>query len=184
MTGGEALFRPRMKSARRGEPTGSEQIEAVPVGAGALAAAAQNRPPEPQHPDPKGPQAVEVPRYRMVVEVALHDRPEPLARLRHRVMQASAKLLLDFPQLGSQALADRSAFDGEVPVPVFPADVRESQKVERLGLPFSSSSPVRLGVSPELDPARLVWMEFQSKLLHPLPKIFQEAIGLRLVLEP
>jgi len=149
MTSGEALHRPRMKNARQRDPAASEQIDTVPVRAGALAAAAQNRPPEPQHPDPKRPQAVEVSRYRVVVEVALHDRPEPLARLRHRVVQAPSKLLLDFPQLGSQTLADRPAFDGKVPVPVFPADVRDSQKVERLGLPFSSSSPVRPGISPE-----------------------------------
>jgi len=81
-------------------------------------------------------------------------------------------------------LADRPAFDGKVPVPIFPADVRESQKVERVGLPFSSSSPVRPGKSPELDPARSIWVEFQSKLLQPLPKVFEETVGLGLVLKP
>ncbi len=84
-------------------------------------------------------QAVDVPRYRVVVEVVLHDRLEPLARLCQRIMQAPSKLLPELPQLRSQALADRRAFDGKVPVPVFPADMRESQKVERLGLPFTSS---------------------------------------------
>jgi len=34
----------------------------------------------------------------------------------------------------------------------------KAQKVERLGFSFSSPFPVLLGKSPELDPARLVWV--------------------------
>jgi hypothetical protein len=34
--------------------------------------------------------------------------------------------------------------------------------------------PVSFGISPELDPARLVWMEFQPKLPQPLPEQLQE----------
>jgi len=46
----------------------------------------------------------------MVVEVPLDDRPEPLARLQDRIVHAPAELLLNFPQLGPQALGDRLAF--------------------------------------------------------------------------
>jgi hypothetical protein len=42
----------------------------------------------------------------MVVEVALHDRLEPLSRLRHRLVPADAELLFDFLQLRSQAFPD------------------------------------------------------------------------------
>src|ERR1700682_3474967 len=70
-------------------------------------------------------------------------------------MHALRELLFDFPQLRPHALADRPALYGEVPVPVFPADVRETQKAERLWLAFSFSFPVLLGKSSELDPARL-----------------------------
>ena len=53
------------------------------------------------------------------------------------------ELLLNFQQLGPHPFADRFALqDHEGPVPVLPADVRESQKVERLGLSFSSLFPV------------------------------------------
>jgi hypothetical protein len=76
----------------------------------------QLRAPQPEQPDAKGPQAVEVPRYRMVVEVALHDRPEPLARLRHRIVPKPPELLLDFLQLPPQALADRLTFHGKASV--------------------------------------------------------------------
>jgi hypothetical protein len=48
--------------------------------------------------------------------------------------------------------------------------MHESQKIERLGLPFSSLVPVDLGKSPELNPARFIWVQFQPELLQPLPK--------------
>jgi hypothetical protein len=73
-------------------------------------------------------------------------------------MHALPELLLNLCQLPAQTLADRLALHRKVPVPVLPADVRESQKIERVGLPFSSPFPVMLGKSPELDPARFVWV--------------------------
>src|SRR5208282_5953519 len=100
----------------------------------------------------------------VIVEVALHDRPEPLARLRHRIMPTPLKLLLDFLQLRPQALADRPTLDGKVPFPVLPANMREAQKVERLGLAFSPAFPVRFGIPPELDPARFFRVQFQPEL--------------------
>jgi hypothetical protein len=39
------------------------------------------------------------------------------------------------------------------------------------------------GEPPELDPARLVWMELQSKLSQSFPKVLQETICFCLVLE-
>src|SRR5215471_14301012 len=98
-------------------------------------------------------------------------------------MHALRELLFDFPQLRPHALADRPALYGEVPVPVFPADVRETQKVERLRLAFSFSFPVQFSGSSELDPARFVWMEFQTKLPQPLSEIFQKSVCFCLELE-
>src|SRR6516164_10266729 len=119
----------------------------------------------------------------MVEVVALHDRLEPLARLRHRYVPTPLELLLDLLQLPPQALGDRPALHGKVPLPVLPADMREAQKVDRFRLPFSSSFPVLFGLSPELDPARLVRMQFQSKLPQPLPEVLQKTVGLGLGLE-
>ena len=87
-------------------------------------------------------------------------------------------------QLRPHALADRVALHRKVPVPVLPADVRESQKVERLGLPFSSLFPVLFGKPPELNPARFVWVQFQPELSQPLPKFRQETVCVGPVLEP
>jgi hypothetical protein len=94
----------------------------------------------------------------VIVEVALHDRFEPLPGYGHRFVHSLPELLFNFCQLPPQALAYRVALHREVPVPVFPADMRESQKVERFGFPFSSLFPVSFGKSPELNPARFVWM--------------------------
>jgi hypothetical protein len=43
----------------------------------------------------------------VVVEVALHDRLEPLASLHNRVVRAVSELLLDFLKFGSHPFADR-----------------------------------------------------------------------------
>ena len=123
-----------------------------------LAPMDQHTPPEPDDPIAEGGQAVDVSWYRVVVEVALNDQPEPLAGLRHRLMHTPTELLLNLQQLGPHALANRFALHCIAPVPVLPADMRETQKVERLRLPFSSLFPVLLGEPPELNPARLVWV--------------------------
>jgi hypothetical protein len=61
--------------------------------------------------------------------------------------------------------------------------VREAQKVKRLRLTFTSSFPVLFGKSPEFDPARLIGVEFQSKLRESFPQILQETVRIRLVLK-
>ncbi len=77
-----------------------------------VAAATKSSLPPPQQSVPEHGQALEVPWYRVVVEVALHDQLEPSARLGHGIMHVHAKLLLEFSKLGSHALADRRASHG------------------------------------------------------------------------
>ena len=173
-----------MQDVRDGQPAGRELMQSFPVEAMALAALAQLGSPQPGQPVAKESQAVEVSRYRMIVEVALHDRPEPFARVRNRIMPTLPELLLKFLQLPPQALADRLPLHGKLPPPVLPADMREAQKVERLRLTFSSPFPVELGKRPELNPARFIRMQFQSKLPQPFPEVLQETVGFRLRLEP
>jgi hypothetical protein len=88
----------------------------------------------------------------------LYDRFEPPSGLRDRVVQAQTELLFDVSQLRPQSLADRMTLHRKVPVPIFPANVRETQKIERFGLSFCSLFPVLFSVSSELNPARLVWV--------------------------
>ncbi len=169
-----------MQNARHGQPADSVLAHTLPVEAVALAATPQLRVPQAGQPIPKRMQAVEVSRYRVVVEVALDDRSKPLPRARYRIMPTLPELLLEFLQLLPQTLADRLPLHGKVSPPALPADVREAQKVERLRLAFSSSFPVEFGVPPELDPARLVRMQFQPKLPQPFPEVLQKAVGFRL----
>jgi hypothetical protein len=72
---------------------------------------------------------------------------------------ARAQLLMNGFQLGCHALACRFAPHREAArfsVPL--AQVREAQKVERLGFLLPPPLPVRVSVPPKLDQARLVGM--------------------------
>ena len=69
------------------------------------------------------------------------------------------------------------------PNPFFPLMCVKPRKSNVSGLAFPSSFPVLFGKPTELDPARLVGMEFQPKLPQPFPKVFQETICFRLMLE-
>ena len=109
-------------------------------------------------------ETVGVSRYRVVVEVTLHDRFEPCPGLRNGIVHTLAELLLNLLQFCPHALANRHAPHGERPFPVLSTDVRKTQKVERLRFSFSPLLPVSFGIPPELDPARLVWVEFQPEL--------------------
>src|SRR6202047_3405679 len=78
------------------------------------------------------PSELGVSRYRVVVEVTLHDRFEPCPGLRNGIVHSLAELLLNLLQLCPHALANRHAPHGERPFPVLSTDVRKTQKVERL----------------------------------------------------
>ena len=160
-----------MEHARFRNPPCRQSLNSGPVGPVLLAATAESPPPEPSHPLAKYSEAVGISRYRVIVEVALHHRLEPLSGLLRGIVHSLSELMPDRLQLRPHALAAGLALHRKRPIPVLPADVREAQKVERLGLSFPSSFPAIFGEPPELDPARFVWMEFQSKLPQPFPKV-------------
>jgi hypothetical protein len=103
----------------------------------------------------------------VVIEIALHNRPEPFAGLHNRIMCAVEELLFYLSQLGSHPLTDRLALHHKTPIPFLPADMREAQEIERVWLSSSLLSPVVLGIEAELNPARFVWVQFQSELSKP-----------------
>ena len=104
-----------MERSRLRKPSLSQNEDARPGDPAFLAPSAKSSPPERKHPIPKHAQTREVSWYRVVVEVALHDRLEPLSRLGHGIVHALAELLLNLSQLGSHALADRGAPHHESP---------------------------------------------------------------------
>src|ERR1017187_4751759 len=83
MVGGEALRRIRMEHAWMRKPALGYREHALPRHSTLLTAATQNTPPHAKHPFPEHAEAVQIPGYCVVVEVALHDCAEPVASVRH-----------------------------------------------------------------------------------------------------
>src|ERR671910_1322357 len=99
-------------------------------------------------------------------------------------MPTPPALVFDLGQLGPHPLRDGLTHQPEVPGLGLPADVREAQEVERLGLADASRLAVAGGEAPELDQPRLVGMQFQAELRHPLAKLSEELPSVTLMLEP
>src|SRR6266481_2243212 len=109
MSGGEANIRKGMERTRLRKPSRSQDKDARPVDPVLLAPAAKCMPPMPKHPIPEYAETVEVPRYRIVVEVAPQDRLEPVTGLTHGIVHTLTELLLNFPQFRPHAFAARLA---------------------------------------------------------------------------
>src|SRR5207237_9363697 len=107
MSGGEACIRKGVERTRLRKPSLSQSESACPRDPAFLAPATSSSPPERDHPIPKHSQARAVSWYRVVVEVALHDRLEPASDLGHGLMHPLAKLLLNLSHVCSHALGDR-----------------------------------------------------------------------------
>src|SRR5438876_178719 len=111
-------------------------------------------------------------------------RVQPLAHLWDGVVHAPLELGLYLAQLRLQPLADRLPQHRESSVaPLLPADMREAEEVERLGLPLSAPFPVFGCERAELQKPRFLGMQFQSELSKPLDKLRPEPLGVRLALE-
>ena len=110
----------------------------------ALAPPPKRAVPAPNHLSPEAVQTIHVAGHRVVVEVALHHRLQPLPELR-RLAACQRRRSSSFSslKLGRESLADRLALDDEpAGLPGRPAHVREPQEVERLRLALASLLPV------------------------------------------
>ena len=81
MDGVKANSGVRMKNTWPREPSINQALNPYPRQAMRLASTDQNDPPEQDNPIAEHGQIVDISRYCVVVEVTLHDRAEPLARL-------------------------------------------------------------------------------------------------------
>src|SRR6266571_2857710 len=120
VTGGKANRGVRMEHSRWRKPSGSQGENTRPGERVLLATAVPNQP------IPEYAETIEVPWYRIVVGVALHDRLEPLPGLAHGIVHTLTELLLNLVQLRPHAFADRLAPYRKPPYPILPADVREA----------------------------------------------------------
>jgi hypothetical protein len=155
-----------------------QRLKSPPVQEGLLTAQAERPPPEPDGPSLEGAESIHITRHCVVVEVALHDRPQPLTCPCDGLVPALAQLLVQRIQLGHHSLASGLASDDKVaglPVPF--ADMREAQKVGRFRLAFSAPPPVCVGVWSKLDQTRVVRVDFQAELLESCLHVRQEPFG-------
>src|SRR5215475_13210151 len=113
-------------------------------------------PPEHKQPVPEQGYASGVAWYRVVIEVALHDRFKPLTGLEQGIVHSLVELRLDASKLSPHAFSDRLAPNCKPSQVVLPTDVGEPQEIERLRFPFAPTFPVFLGKPAEFDPARLI----------------------------
>jgi hypothetical protein len=104
-----------MEYSRLREPSVSQSENTCPGDRAFLAAAAKCAPPPRDNPMPEYAETVVVPRCRIVVEVSLHDRFEPLAGSAHRIVHPLSELLRYVLQLCSHAFADRLTPHRELP---------------------------------------------------------------------
>jgi hypothetical protein len=158
MFGVKAHTRIRMQNSWRWKPSAGHCGEALPGPGPSLPSTAYCVPPESPDPIPKRSQPFAISRYRMVVEVALDDRPQPLPGLRYRRVHPNPQLLLDCLQLGPHSFAHRLATYREIALPGPPTTVGESQKVERPGFASPFPPPIVFRLSPEPDQPGLVRM--------------------------
>jgi hypothetical protein len=137
MTGGKANRGVRMEHSRLRKPSVSQGENTRPRERVLLATAAECTPPMPNQPIPEYAETIEVPWYRIVVGVALHDRLEPLAGLAHGIVHTLTELLLNLPQLRPQAFAYRLAPFVNRPSLFFPLMCVKPRKSNVSGLPHS-----------------------------------------------
>ena len=123
--------------------------------------------------------------WRCVVrEMSSHHARQPAALLGDGLLPASLELVPDLGKLGPHPLRDGDTLEQETSVPGLPADVREAQEIERLGLPGATLRSPLGRVASELDEPRLVGMQLQAELREPLAKLSEEPLRVSFVLEP
>src|SRR3954447_4112081 len=176
--GVKARLGPGMKDAGLGQPSVGQAASSFPGDPAFLAAARQRLLPEPLDLSSKASQRLAVVGHRVVAVMPGQDAGKPASLVGDRVMHPSPHLGLDRMQLAAHLLLARDPLELEPSVLVLRANVREAQKLERLGLAVAAPGPMLGGEPPELDQPRLVRMQLQTEHREPFAKIGKEALGL------
>src|SRR5260370_11958736 len=99
-------------------------------------------------------------------------------------MHSSLKLSFHLIQLGLQPFPYRLPHHREPSIaPLFHADMRKAEKVERLRFPFSTPLPLVDRIGTELQQSRFLGMQFQVELPHSFGEFGPELIGIRLAVK-
>ena len=130
-----------MADAGRRQPAVNEPFHSLPTDASSLASMFEHVMPELAHGKAKVSESIPIARYSVVADMPAHDCCQPLADHRNGFMHASPQFGFHRLQLGLHALADRLPEHGEPSLTRFPADVRESEKMEGFRLSQTSTLP-------------------------------------------
>ena len=173
-----------MADGRHRQPAGKETPHAGPKDAAILAAPRQRTIPEMAHLEPKEKQRRSVHGHSVIAEVSTHHRLQPLALFGDGFMHTTLKFDFHRVQLRLQPFADRLPQHRVHSVaPLLHADMREAEKVECLGLPFSTPLPVVDRKRTKFQQPRFLGMQLQVELPHSLGEFRPELFGIRFALE-
>src|SRR5437667_185131 len=173
-----------MTDGRQRQPASDQAPHTIPEDAAFLAAPRKRAMPEPPHFEPKNPQRVLVPRHTVIPDVSTHHRLQPLALFGNGFVHATLKFGFHRVQLRLQPFAYRLPQHRKPSItPLLYADVRKAEKVECLGLPFSTPLPVVDRKRTKFQQPRFLGMQFQVELLHSFRKLRPKLIGIRFALE-
>src|SRR5258706_14458988 len=173
-----------MTDDRYGQPAVDKAPHAIPKDAAILATPRQRTMPEPSHLESKKSQRRVVHGHPIIPEVSTHHRLQPLALFGDGFMHAPLKLGFHRVQLRLQPFADRLPQHRVHSVaPLLHADMREAEKAECLGLPFSTPLPVVDRKRTKFQQPRFLGMQCQVELPHSLGEFRPELFGIRFALE-
>jgi hypothetical protein len=95
----------------------------------------------------------------------------------------SSKFPIDLFQFPLKSLAHRLSEHGELAVSRLGADMREAEKVERLGFSSSTHCSIRRRKTTEFEHPCLSAMQFQAEPCEPLAQLDKEPLGFEAMLE-
>ena len=150
----------RMTDVSVREPPSNLALHPSPRQMVFLAAPFEHSPPDPSHCHAKVTDRHRIHRHRIVMHMAKEDRAHVDTHLRHGLVHAPTKLGLDLPELCLPSPAYRLSKHHKPSPTRLGATVSKSQEIEGLGLTLSSALPVFSRMSPELNQARLLGMQF------------------------
>ena len=173
-----------MADMGRRKPSADEPLHTLPLDSPLLAPPFERVMPEMTDREAEVSQCVPVARYSEVSDMPTHNRFQPLADFRNRIMHTPPQLDLDPLQRRLHALANRLSKHHEPSLPRLPADVLEAEEIEGLWLAQSSALSVGRRMASELDKPRLLRVQLQLELLHSFFQFRPEPFGIVFELEP
>src|SRR5579863_2158383 len=174
----------RMQDLRTRNPAIDQRPEPFPSHPAPLTPPPKRAVPAPDHLSPKAVETIHIAGHRVVVEVALYDRPQPLPDLAHWLMPASPKHLRQLIELDRESLGDGLPLDDEpARLPSLPTDMGETQKTEHFRLALAPLLPVFGCVTPELNQARLVRVQLQPELLQAVFPFLEKPLRVSTIFE-